>query len=71
MEPDRWQRIERLYHTALEQEPARREVYLREACGPDQSLLREVESLLTEHAQAFIQEPASSLPPGSGCPIRT
>ena len=63
MAPERWQRIERLYHTALEQEPGRREVYLREACGSDQSLLREVESLLAheEHAQAFIQEPALQL----------
>src|SRR5262249_11358066 len=60
MEPERWQRIERLYHTALEQQPWRREGYLREACGSDQSLLREVESLLAqeEHAEEFIQEPA-------------
>jgi serine/threonine protein kinase len=63
MEPERWQRIERLYHKALEQEPGRRAVYLREACGSDQLLLREVESLLVheEQAQAFIAEPALHL----------
>src|SRR5690349_12736836 len=63
MKPERWQRIERLYHDTLEQEPGRRAVYLREACGSDQSLLREVESLLVheEQAQAFIQEPALQL----------
>jgi serine/threonine protein kinase len=60
MGPDRWQRIERLYHTVLELEPCQRGAYLREACVADESLLREVESLLAheERSQSFIEESA-------------
>jgi Tol biopolymer transport system component len=60
MEPDRWRRIERLYHGALEKEPAQRNAYLVAACGSDQTLLLEVESLLAQekHAREFIEEPA-------------
>ena len=45
MEPERWNRIERLYHAALECEPAGRTAFLTEACQ-DSDLRREVESLL-------------------------
>jgi eukaryotic-like serine/threonine-protein kinase len=46
MEPERWATIESLYHAALEREPAERSLWLRQACGDDLVLLREVESLL-------------------------
>jgi len=46
MEPERWAAIESLYHAALEREPAERGLWLRQACGDDTRLLREVESLL-------------------------
>jgi len=46
--PDRWQRIEALYHAALERDPASRAAYLDGACGNDAELRREIESLLAE-----------------------
>jgi len=48
MDPERWRRIERLYHLALEQEPAQRNRFLAEACEGDAELLGEVESLLAQ-----------------------
>ena len=43
MEPERWQRIERLYHAALEVEESRRPAFLQNACGGDEALRREIE----------------------------
>jgi serine/threonine-protein kinase len=45
-----WQRIESLYHGAREQQPEARKTYLENACGGDDSLRREVESLLEHDA---------------------
>jgi eukaryotic-like serine/threonine-protein kinase len=49
---ERWNRVDQLLQSALEQEPAQRAAFLREACAGDESLLREVESLLRSHEQA-------------------
>jgi serine/threonine protein kinase/tetratricopeptide (TPR) repeat protein len=46
VESERWAAIESLYHAALEQEPAERSLWLRNACGGDAPLLQELESLL-------------------------
>jgi len=46
MEPERWKEIELLYHLALEHEESRRAEFLEQACGGDEALRREVESLL-------------------------
>jgi eukaryotic-like serine/threonine-protein kinase len=46
MKPERWQRIEELYHSAAEMPVAQRSSYLHEACRGDENLLQEVESLL-------------------------
>jgi serine/threonine protein kinase len=46
MDPQRWIRIESLYHATLKQPPAERAGYLAEACGDEPELRREVESLL-------------------------
>ena len=60
MEPERWQRIERLYHAALEVEESRRPVFLRNACAGDEALRREVEALLSreKRAEKFMESPA-------------
>jgi serine/threonine protein kinase/Tol biopolymer transport system component len=60
MNPERWQRIEELYHAALEREESQRSGFLEQACGGDEALRREVESLLSFHQQAggFIEAPA-------------
>ena len=49
MSPDRWRKVERLYHAALERDPEVRVEFLAEASGGDQELLDEVRSLLEQH----------------------
>jgi serine/threonine protein kinase/TolB-like protein/Flp pilus assembly protein TadD len=55
-----WHRVEELYHRALELEEGQRGQFLEQACGQDQALRREVESLLTHQkaAKHFIESPA-------------
>ena len=48
MNLERRRQIERLYHSALEQDPARLDCFLDEACNDDDDLRREVESLLAQ-----------------------
>ncbi len=59
MKPERWQRIEELYHNALEREESERPEFLRQACAGDAELLRQVESLLAyeKPAENFIETP--------------
>src|SRR5262245_697158 len=52
MNPDRWRQVEQLYHSALECEVNQRAAFLAEACADDDSLRREVESLLAHQSQA-------------------
>jgi eukaryotic-like serine/threonine-protein kinase len=60
MKAERWQQIEELYHAALEREQEERAIFLAEACGGDDALRHEVESLLRfdERAERFIEAPA-------------
>ena len=46
MTPERWQRASGIYEAALEREPGERVAFIAHACGDDQGLQREVESLL-------------------------
>ena len=59
MEHERWLKIETLYHSALEREESARPEFLRLACAGDESLRREVESLLAEEERgSFLGKPA-------------
>ncbi len=61
--PDRWQKIEALYHAALERDPASRAPFLDGACGSDSALRKEIESLLAEatEGQGLLDQPAAGL----------
>ncbi len=48
---DRWQRVQELFHGALELEGDARRAFLAAECGDDPGLLRDVEELLTGHTQ--------------------
>src|SRR5690348_10797473 len=63
MKPERWQQIKMLLQSALEREPDQRSAFLAAACASDESLRREVESLIISHdeAGAFIEDPAFEL----------
>ena len=56
---ERWQQIEDLFHAALEREPAARQFFLEDACGADEDLRREIQSLLDRDAQPgrLVSEP--------------
>ena len=60
MEIERWRKIEHLYHSALEQEENRRAAFVDQACCGDESLRREVESLLAQAqgTESFLEAPA-------------
>jgi serine/threonine protein kinase len=64
MTPERWQRVEELYHAAYARPAAERAAFLAEACRGDERLRREVESLLNEPSHdGFLAAP--SLEPAS------
>jgi len=60
MEPERWQRVERLYHSALKITADQRSGFLKNECAEDEELRKEVESLLSyeDSAADFIESPA-------------
>ncbi len=60
MKPERWRKIEQLYHAALEREVSQRAAYLHEVCAGDNALQREVESLLAQEKRGdgFLESPA-------------
>src|ERR1700681_3330461 len=60
MNPDRWQRVKRMFDAALKLPPGERMGYLVDACDGDDDLRREVESLLDsfDDAQTFMEQPA-------------
>jgi serine/threonine protein kinase/tetratricopeptide (TPR) repeat protein len=60
MDAERAQRLEQLYHSALEYPESERSAFLESACGADAPLRRDVESLLAhdKEAESFIEAPA-------------
>jgi dienelactone hydrolase len=54
MTPERWRRLDEIFHAARGQDAAHREAYLAEACGDDRSLRLHVESLLA-HGEVLSQ----------------
>ena len=60
MTPNRWQRIEELYHSAREREGSHRIAFLNEACAGDDALRQEIESLLVEEkgSKSLLELPA-------------
>ncbi|MGB6475366.1 MAG: protein kinase [Candidatus Sulfotelmatobacter sp.] len=60
MKPERWSKIESIFHKALEADESRRSSVIEESCAGDAELRREVESLLAHHSDSasFIEQPA-------------
>ena len=52
MDPDRWKLIERLYNSALDLDPGKREEFLKSSCAGDNSLIKAVKRLLDHHEEA-------------------
>src|SRR5262249_14118476 len=60
MRPEVWRRVEELCQKALDMDETRGAEFLESACGGDDELRREVESLLAyeKNAERFIESPA-------------
>jgi len=60
MDSERWKQVDGLLQAVLERPPEERDAFLRNACGADEDLEREVRSLLTAQQQAgsFLENPA-------------
>jgi serine/threonine protein kinase/tetratricopeptide (TPR) repeat protein len=60
MDPERWERVEHLFHAALERSPGERAEYVRQACAGDEELELEIRSLLDSQQEAgsFLESPA-------------
>jgi serine/threonine-protein kinase len=63
MTPERWKQVDQLLQEALVRDSAERAAFLAEACGADDELRHEVESLLGFHdrAENFIETPPSDV----------
>jgi eukaryotic-like serine/threonine-protein kinase len=64
MKPERWSKIESIFHKALEVDESRRDSVIEESCAGDEALRREVESLLAHYSDSasFIERPAFADP---------
>ena len=62
MTPERWKRIEALYHEACTRPLGERTAFLIDSCRDDESLRCEVESLLNESVSndGFLEPPAAA-----------
>src|SRR5450432_4419226 len=60
MKPERWNKVEDIFHKVLDAGESRRGAVLEESCAGDEDLRREVESLLAQHKTdgSFIETPA-------------
>jgi serine/threonine protein kinase len=60
MTPERWQKVKEIFQATLDRAPEDRSAFLASACGGDESLRKEVESLLAAHEKdgSFIDSPA-------------
>src|SRR5215468_10771082 len=65
MNAQRWQQVNDLFHSAVERAPEERAAFLDAACSGDESLRREVKSLLASHERTdnFIESPAFEIAP--------
>src|SRR5206468_11997597 len=65
MKAERWKQVNDLFQSAIERAPAERAAFLDEACHGDESLRRELGSLLTsyERSENFIELPAFEVAP--------
>ena len=70
MTPDRWQKVEELFHAALALAPDERSGYLLRVCPDDADLRAEVEALIREHIEdpSFLGEPVAMVSDGADGP---
>ena len=57
---DRWATVKHIHQCALDRDPSERAAFVDESCGGDETLRREVQSLLryATEAESFLERPA-------------
>ena len=71
---DRWATVKHIHQCALDRDPSERAAFVDESCGVDETLRREVQSLLTYamEAESFLERPAVDVAPtGPSAPGET
>ena len=71
---DRWATVKHIHQCALDRDPSERPAFVDESCGGDETLRREVQSLLTyaREAESFLERPAVDVAPtGPSGPCET
>ena len=71
---DRWTTVKHIHQSALDRDPSERAAFVDESCGGDETLRREVQSLLTyaTDAESFLERPAVDVAPtGPSAPGET
>ena len=60
MTSENWKKVKEIFYAALELSDGEREEFIKNACGADENLLKEVETLFEAHdeAERFIEKPA-------------
>src|SRR5258706_11429715 len=60
MDSERWKQVDDVLQSVLDRAPEERDAFLRHACAGDETLEREVRSLLTSQQEAgsFLENPA-------------
>jgi eukaryotic-like serine/threonine-protein kinase len=60
MDSERWKQVENVLQSAMDCPPEKRDAFLRQACAGDETLEREVRSLLASDKQSrkFLENPA-------------
>jgi serine/threonine protein kinase len=64
---EHWTTVKRIHQSALDKDPSTRAAFVRASCGGDETVLRDVQSLLSYEAAAesFLEGPAIDLARGS------
>ena len=71
---DRWATVKHIHQCALDRDPSARAAFVDESCGGDETLRREVQSLLryATEAESFLERPAVDVAPtGPSAPGET
>jgi serine/threonine protein kinase len=60
---EHWETVKRIHQSALDKDPSERAAFVRASCSGDETVLREVQSLLSYEADAesFLERPAMDL----------
>lgn len=58
MDPDTWKRVKTVYHAVLDRAPGERAAFLEQTCKDEPAILQEVQSLLAQESNSFLERAA-------------